>query len=107
MTATFPTGVFCAATTPFNADLTVDQGLFAAHCQRLLDDGCTGIAMLGTTGEANSLSSTERKSLLEAVVKSGIAPKKLLPGTGVASVDHRPDLFASAVATFLDDGAAG
>lgn len=98
MTATFPTGVFCAATTPFNADLSVDQGLFAAHCQRLLDDGCTGIAMLGTTGEANSLSSAERKLLLEAVVKSGIAPKKLLPGTGVASIMETVELTQHALA---------
>src|SRR4051812_4731122 len=81
MTAPYPAGVFCAATTPFNADLTVDEGLFTAHCKRLLENGCTGIAMLGTTGEANSLSSRERMSLLDAVIKSGIAPSKLLPGT--------------------------
>jgi 4-hydroxy-tetrahydrodipicolinate synthase len=98
MTAPFPTGVYCAATTPFNADLSVDQGLFTSHCQRLLDDGCTGIAMLGTTGEANSLSSRERMALLEAVVKSGIAPSKLLPGTGVASIMETVELTKHAVA---------
>ncbi|MGM4905796.1 dihydrodipicolinate synthase family protein [Tardiphaga sp. 866_E4_N2_1] len=99
MTAPFPTGVYCAATTPFNADLSVDQGLFTSHCQRLLDDGCTGIAMLGTTGEANSLSSRERMALLEAVVKSGIAPSKLLPGTGVASIMETVELTKHAVAS--------
>ncbi|WNV09907.1 dihydrodipicolinate synthase family protein [Tardiphaga sp. 709] len=98
MTAPFPTGVYCAATTPFNADLSVDQRLFTSHCQRLLDDGCTGIAMLGTTGEANSLSSRERMALLDAVVKSGIAPSKLLPGTGVASIMETVELTKHAVA---------
>lgn len=98
MTAPFPTGVFCAATTPFNADLSVDQGLFTSHCKRLLDNGCTGIAMLGTTGEANSLSSRERMALLDAVVKSGIAPSKLLPGTGVASFMETVELTKHAVA---------
>lgn len=34
------------------------------------------------------------------------ARTELLPGTGVPSADHRPDLFAAAVARFLD-GAAG
>lgn len=97
MTAPFPAGVFCAATTPFNADLTVDQGLFTSHCLRLLDNGCTGIAMLGTTGEANSLSSRERMALLDAVVKSGIAPSKLLPGTGVASIMETVELTKHAV----------
>lgn len=98
MTAPFPSGVYCAAATPFNADLSVDQGLYASHCQHLLDDGCTGIAMLGTTGEANSLSSHERMALLDAVVKSGIAPSKLLPGTGVASIMETVELTKHAVA---------
>jgi 4-hydroxy-tetrahydrodipicolinate synthase len=97
MTAPYPAGVFCAATTPFNADLSVDQGLFTAHCQRLLDNGCTGIAMLGTTGEANSLSSRERMALLDAVLKSGISPSKLLPGTGVASIMETVELTRHAV----------
>ncbi|GAA1539048.1 alpha/beta fold hydrolase [Nocardioides humi] len=35
------------------------------------------------------------------------AVSAVLPGTGVASVDHRPDLFAATVAAFLDDGAPG
>ncbi|MEH2513147.1 4-hydroxy-tetrahydrodipicolinate synthase [Nitrobacteraceae bacterium AZCC 1564] len=98
MTALFPTGVFCAALTPFNADLSPDHDLFSAHCKRLLDDGCTGIAMLGTTGEANSLSSRERKSLLEAVLKSGVAPSRLLPGTGVAAFTETIELTKHALA---------
>ncbi|MDQ6522547.1 alpha/beta fold hydrolase [Nocardioides sp. LHD-245] len=35
------------------------------------------------------------------------AASAVLPGTGVPSVDHRPDLFAASVAAFLDEGAAG
>ena len=50
------TGVYCAAVTPVTDDLAPDHAAFVAHCRRLLDDGCDGIAMLGTTGEANSFS---------------------------------------------------
>ena len=35
---------------------------FAAHCRKLLDEGCDGLALLGTTGEANSFSVAERRS---------------------------------------------
>ncbi|HEY8332619.1 MAG TPA: dihydrodipicolinate synthase family protein [Tardiphaga sp.] len=98
MTALFPTGVFCASVTPFNADLSPDLGLFATHCKRLLDDGCTGIAMLGTTGEANSLSSRERMDLLEAALKNGVAPSQLLPGTGVAAFTETVELTKHALA---------
>ncbi|WP_431281150.1 dihydrodipicolinate synthase family protein [Humitalea sp. 24SJ18S-53] len=86
MTALHPRGVFSAALTPVTEALAPDHALFVTHCRRLLDDGCDGIAMLGTTGEANSFSSSERQALLEAVVAAGIDPNRLLPGTGVAAV---------------------
>jgi 4-hydroxy-tetrahydrodipicolinate synthase len=56
--------VFCASLTPLQADGTPDHGLFVEHCHYLLEEGCDGIALLGTTGEANSFSSGERKALL-------------------------------------------
>lgn len=86
MTALSPRGVFCAALTPLTADLAPDHARFVAHCRWLLDEGCDGIALLGTTGEANSFSIGERQGLLEAAVAGGIAPDRLLPGTGVAAL---------------------
>jgi 4-hydroxy-tetrahydrodipicolinate synthase len=68
-----PNGVFCAALTPLDADLAPDHAVFAKHCRHLLDEGCDGIALLGTTGEANSFSGAERKALLEAAVGAGIS----------------------------------
>jgi len=79
-------GVFCAAATPLKADFSPDLALFAAHCRALMDDGCDGVALLGTTGEANSFSSPERREILEAVLAAGLAPAQLLPGTGLANV---------------------
>jgi 4-hydroxy-tetrahydrodipicolinate synthase len=78
-------GVFCAAATPVNADLMPDHAAFVAHCWQLLEDGCDGVALLGTTGEANSFSAVERMALLEAAVAAGLPPAQLLPGTGVAA----------------------
>jgi len=85
-TGVHPRGVFCAALTPVAEDLSPDHARFTAHCRRLLEEGCDGIALLGTTGEANSFSSAERQGLLEATVAAGIAPDRLLPGTGVAAL---------------------
>ncbi|MGY2046617.1 dihydrodipicolinate synthase family protein [Methylobacterium sp. JK268] len=81
-----PRGVFCAALTPLDRDLAPNLPAFTAHCRHLLDEGCHGVALLGTTGEANSFSSDERRALLEAVVAGGIAPDRLMPGTGVAAL---------------------
>ena len=81
-----PAGVFCAALTPLDADLSPNHAAFVAHARRLLADGCDGVALLGTTGEANSFSMAERQALLAAAVEGGVAPDKLLPGTGVAAL---------------------
>jgi 4-hydroxy-tetrahydrodipicolinate synthase len=80
------TGVFCAAATPLKENGDPELQLFADHCRRLIDDGCHGIALLGTTGEANSFSKDERRSILESAVAAGIAPERLMPGTGVAAI---------------------
>ncbi|HSN92099.1 MAG TPA: dihydrodipicolinate synthase family protein, partial [Anaeromyxobacteraceae bacterium] len=93
-------GVFCAAVTPFNADLSPDHGLAADHARALLADGCHGIALLGTTGEANSLSVGERMGLLEAMLRGGVAPEQLLPGTGVTAIPETVELTRHA----LDNG---
>lgn len=90
-------GVNCAAATPLNADLSPDLGLFVEHCARLIRQGCHGIALLGTTGEANSFSVAERKTILEAAVKGGIAPDQLIPGTGVAAGPETVELTRHAL----------
>jgi 4-hydroxy-tetrahydrodipicolinate synthase len=84
-------GVYCAAATPLNADLTPDLAAFTTHCHTLLDEGCHGVALLGTTGEANSFASEERRAILEAALEAGIAPGQLMPGTGCCAI---PDTVA-------------
>jgi 4-hydroxy-tetrahydrodipicolinate synthase len=93
-----PRGVFSAAATPLTADYAPDYPVFIEHCRHLLAEGCDGIAMLGTTGEANSFSMAERKALLEAVVVGGIDPARLLPGTGVAALTETVELTRHAAA---------
>ena len=79
-------GVYCAAATPVTETGAVDHTVFAAHCKALLAEGCHGIAMLGTTGEANSLGLAERQEMLERVIEAGIEPSRLLPGTSQTNV---------------------
>lgn len=86
------TGVYSAATTPLNTDGSPDLGLFTEHCQRLIEEGCHGVALLGTTGEANSFSSAERRMILEAALKAGVPADKLLPGTGVVAIPETVEL---------------
>lgn len=84
-------GVFAAALTPLHEDLSPDHALFARHCRWLLDNGCDGLSILGTTGEANSFSREERTEILERLLSGGIPAGRLLPGTGCCAI---PDTVA-------------
>ena len=54
-------GVFSAALTPVKSDLSINRDLYLRHCQHLMRQGHDGLAIFGTTGEANSFSITEKK----------------------------------------------
>jgi 4-hydroxy-tetrahydrodipicolinate synthase len=82
---TAATGIWPPAATPFREDLSIDTERYLAFCHELLRDGAHGLAVLGTTSEANSLDLEERTQVLEKLVQSGINPAQLLPGTGAAS----------------------
>jgi 4-hydroxy-tetrahydrodipicolinate synthase len=90
-------GVLAPALTPFDADLAPDATRFVAHCRWLLEDGCNGLAIFGTTSEANSLSLEERLSLLDSVVDAGIDPACLMPGTGATALSDAVRLTRAAV----------
>lgn len=90
-------GVLVPALTPFNADLEPDADAFLAHCRWLLDQGVDGLAIFGTTSEANSLRLEERIDLLEHLLDNGIPAEKLMPGTGMCALGDTVRLTQHAV----------
>jgi 4-hydroxy-tetrahydrodipicolinate synthase len=81
-----------AMATPFTADLAVDHRRLAAHAERLLANGCDGLLLFGTTGEAVSLSMAERRQTLERLLTSGIPARSILVGTGCCAIADAVDL---------------
>ena len=90
-------GVFCAAATPITEDGAPDLVRAGVHAKQLIADGCDGVALLGTTGEANSFSVKERQQIVEAVVRAGIAPERLMPGTGLCAIPDTVELTRHAL----------
>lgn len=86
-----------AVLTPLDASLSPDRTALARHCRWLLDNGCDGLAVLGTTGEANSFSVDERIELLDHLIEDGIPGNTLLPGTGCCAVPDTVRLTRKAV----------
>ncbi len=91
-------GVLVPVITPFNDDLSPNTQAFVAHCRWMLDQGADGLAVFGTTSEANSLSIEERMEMLDALVDSGVPAAKLMPGTGACALTDSVRLTTHAVA---------
>ncbi len=96
-------GVYTATVTPLKDDLSVNTDMLVEHCQNLLASGSTGIALLGTTGEANSFSVEERMQLIDAIAEGPLPNQKIMVGTGCCAL---PDTIRL-TKTVVDHGFGG
>ena len=78
-------GLISPILSPFDDNLNFNQEMYNELAKDLLTTGCSGLAPFGTTGEALSVSNDERMQALENLIKSGISPNKLIPGTGLCN----------------------
>lgn len=97
-----PNGIYAAALVPLKDDLSCDFKELKAHCDDLIERGCHGIALFGTTGEGASFSVSERIEALQRLVASGFDPAKIILANGGSCL---PDTVALTRAA-LDCGCA-
>jgi 4-hydroxy-tetrahydrodipicolinate synthase len=98
-------GVIAAIATPVDANGTPDSARATKLARHLLDHGCDGLNVLGTTGEATSFSLEQRRRVMSAYKQAGLPLDRLMVGTGaaatadaVALTRHAADLgFAGAL----------
>jgi len=79
-------GVIAAIATPVDAAGTPDTARATKLARHLLDNGCDGLNVLGTTGEATSFSLDERRRVMTAYRDAGLPMDRLMVGTGAAAV---------------------
>jgi 4-hydroxy-tetrahydrodipicolinate synthase len=78
-------GVIAAVATPVEPSGTPDTGRATKLARYLLDNGCDGLNVLGTTGEATSFSLDERKRVMDAYKAAGLPLDRMMVGTGAAA----------------------
>ena len=91
-----PLGVYSPVVTPFNDDLTVNSDKLVSQCKWLLSQN-VGLAVFGTNSEASSLSVDEKIFLLDTLIDQGVAPNRLMPGTGCCAITDTIKLTKHAV----------
>ena len=79
-------GVIAAVATPVEGDGAPDLKRAVKLARHLLENGCDGLNVLGTTGEATSFSLDERRSVMSAYKKEGLPLDRLMVGTGAAAM---------------------
>ena len=89
-------GVVAAIATPFLETGEPDLERFLARAGRLLEGGCDGLNVLGTTGEATSLSVKQRLAIMDAAGGSSLPLARLMVGTGAAAVRDAAQLTREA-----------
>lgn len=90
-------GVWSPVLTPVTEDYAIDTARFLEQARWILEQGCHGLALFGTTSEANSFSVDERMELLDAVIGAGIPADRLMVGTGCNAITDSTALTAHAV----------
>jgi 4-hydroxy-tetrahydrodipicolinate synthase len=94
-------GVITAMVTPFAEDRSVDEAAARKLARHLIDNGCHGLVLAGTTGESPTLDDEEKLGLLRAVREEVGADVLVICGTGSNDTRHSERLSAAAA----DNGA--
>ena len=90
-------GIWAAALTPVTADFQPDAAKAIPYYRDLLENGCDGINVLGTTGEAMSLSAEQRVHYMRLLASSGLPMARMMAGTGAAALADAVELTRAAL----------
>jgi 4-hydroxy-tetrahydrodipicolinate synthase len=85
MTTSALHGVIAAIATAADGAGEPDCGRSVALARFLLDHGCDGLNVLGTTGEATSYSLAQRQAVMNAYRAAGLPLDRMMVGTGAAA----------------------
>ncbi|GAY17468.1 4-hydroxy-tetrahydrodipicolinate synthase [Mycobacterium sp. shizuoka-1] len=90
--------VLTAMVTPFKPDGTLDTATAARVATHLVDSGCDGLVLSGTTGESPTTTDAEKLALLRAVLDAVGDRARIIAGAGTYDTAHSVHLAKAAAA---------
>ena len=85
-------GIYAASMSIFNKDLSLNIEKTISHAEKIIDQGCHGVAIFGSTGQAQLISVSEKISLLNKLSQSK-HKDKFLVGSGLNSLNETINLM--------------
>jgi 4-hydroxy-tetrahydrodipicolinate synthase len=95
-------GIYAASMSLFNKDLSLNIEKTIGHAEKIIDQGCHGVAIFGSTGQAQLISVSEKISLLNKLSQSNYNDKFLI-GTGLNSLSETVNLMKVATSLKFND----
>jgi len=85
-------GIYAASMSVLNEDLTLNVIKTLAHAEKLIDQGCHGVALFGSTGQAQLIPISEKINLFNQLSTSKYKEKFII-GTGLNSLGETINLM--------------
>ena len=85
-------GIYAAGMSILNADLSLNVEKTILHSEKIIEQGCHGVAIFGSTGQAHLIPVAEKISLLNKLSSSKYK-KNFLVGTGLNSLGETINLM--------------
>jgi 4-hydroxy-tetrahydrodipicolinate synthase len=95
-------GIYAASMSVFNSDLSLNIEKTVSHAENIIEQGCHGVAIFGSTGQAQLISISEKISLLNRLSQSSFKDKYLI-GTGLNSLGETINLMRVASSLNFND----
>ena len=94
-------GIYAASMSIFNADLSLDIDSTIRHSENLIDEGCHGAVLFGSTGMAQLISSNEKRKLIDKLSHSKMKDHFMI-GTGDNSLNENIELMKHSLNNGID-----
>ena len=95
-------GIYAASMSIFNSNLSLNIEKTVNHAEKIIEQGCHGVAIFGSTGQAQLISISEKISLLNQLSNSKYKDKYLI-GTGLNSLNENINLMSVASSLNFND----
>ena len=95
-------GIYAASMSIFNKDLSLNIEKTISHAEKIIDYGCHGVAIFGSTGQAQLIPISEKISLLNKLSQSKYKDKFLI-GTGLNSLSETINLMRVSTSLNFND----